>query len=1109
MRKLYFLFCLLVIANFSKAQSTYHISCADIFISEYDEPGPGYGGSKVIELYNPTNSAINLSNYNLSVENNGNCNITNTFYLPSYLLQPDSVYVINNGTSGNVDPLVAAERDTTWSNLNFNGNDVIYLINSFNGDTLDMIGFKCVVFPSSPGFPVGVADSTHNITLVRKPYISFGEKDWNVSRYQWDVYPGSTFSFVGWHTMYPCGYHPTVGFETNTDTVLESVGSHQIPLTLQYPNGDTTFVTVQVIGGSATSGSDYNTTTQTLVFLPYSQYASGYLANDTIHIIDDLIPEPTESVQFLITSTFNKSSLVDSFNGNHTLYILDNDFAPQISFTQPTYWAVNENFGTMYLPIQLNQIPSASYSVTVAVNLLASTTQPADYIFTTQTITFPAGKQYDTIAFTIVDDCITEGVESPVLQLYNPTNGATLGTDSVLLIDINPNDSLPNILFPASTSYIESAGSITVPVALSHRYCDTVVVYTNINGTGTAIWNVDYNNISQNDSIIFYPGDSLKFITLHIIDDNIQESTESIIIDISTINNGVTNVYGSTTVFIQDNDGPPVYSFLTPFGISVNETATTYQIPVAANGAIGATPYTVNVYFDAVNSTATSGSDFTFTNQTVTFTSPKDTQYFAVTVINDCLPENLETIKLKLRNAVNGTLGNDSIYTLNINQNDTLPNAYVLSATTSIVENAGSAYIVVGLNQPFCDTVKVQVNLANNTAIAGSDYNNTSFPTTLVFPPNTIGPLTVLIPIIDDNINEPTEWFDFNLTSVSNCTITNYSADSIIIIDNDPPTLIPSIQFQNTSANWIESVGTVQIPITITNPNSSPTSVTVTITGGTATSGSDYYATSPQVITFPANSSATQYFSVHIIDDLITEPTENLTIVLSNPTNSAQLGTNNTFSGSILDNDAVTLPSVQFAQTNYSYIESAGTISIPITISTPNNANLTFGYTLSGSATLNADYSMITTSPVSVVATYTSSSIQLHIVDDNLIESTENIILSLSAINNCTIGNNISCQISILDNDTTASSTGVTNLMKNSIKLFPNPVASNGILHSSGTDENMQFELYNILGEKMLTTTFAQQAIKLSEYNLNSGVYLYKIISKENGLVKEGKLMIK
>ena len=32
-------------------------------------------------------------------------------------------------------------------------------------------------------------------------------------------------------------------------------------------------------------------------------------------------------MQFLITSTFNKSSLVDSFNGNHTLYILDNDFA--------------------------------------------------------------------------------------------------------------------------------------------------------------------------------------------------------------------------------------------------------------------------------------------------------------------------------------------------------------------------------------------------------------------------------------------------------------------------------------------------------------------------------------------------------------------------------------------------------------------------------------------------------------------------------------------------------------------------------------------------------------------------------------------------------------
>ena len=48
--------------NFSQAQ------CTDLFISEYVE---GWSNNKALEIYNPTNLAIDLSSYSVSRYTNG------------------------------------------------------------------------------------------------------------------------------------------------------------------------------------------------------------------------------------------------------------------------------------------------------------------------------------------------------------------------------------------------------------------------------------------------------------------------------------------------------------------------------------------------------------------------------------------------------------------------------------------------------------------------------------------------------------------------------------------------------------------------------------------------------------------------------------------------------------------------------------------------------------------------------------------------------------------------------------------------------------------------------------------------------------------------------
>ncbi len=73
------------------------------------------------------------------------------------------------------------------------------------------------------------------------------------------------------------------------------------------------------------------------------------------------------------------------------------------------------------------------------------------------------------------------------------------------------------------------------------------------------------------------------------------------------------------------------------------------------------------------------------------------------------------------------------------------------------------------------------------------------------------------------------------------------------------------------------------------------------------------------------------------------------------------------------------------------------------------------------------------------------------------------------------------------------------------INLYPNP--SNGKLIVENTLENSTFELYDIVGRKVYTSSLSGNATQLDISSFNNGTYLYKII--QNGKpVKEDKLIL-
>ncbi|WP_299113877.1 lamin tail domain-containing protein [uncultured Winogradskyella sp.] len=109
-------------------------NCSELIISEYHEPqGAGTGNNKYIELYNPTNSTIDLTAYRIARYSNGATlpNIANL----SGSVGPYSTFLLSrNGAA------ITGDLVITGAALNFSGNDAMAL-QTINGENIDVIGF--------------------------------------------------------------------------------------------------------------------------------------------------------------------------------------------------------------------------------------------------------------------------------------------------------------------------------------------------------------------------------------------------------------------------------------------------------------------------------------------------------------------------------------------------------------------------------------------------------------------------------------------------------------------------------------------------------------------------------------------------------------------------------------------------------------------------------------------------------------------------------------------------------------------------------------------------------------------------------------------------------
>src|SRR5262249_45694084 len=109
------------------------------------------------------------------------------------------------------------------------------------------------------------------------------------------------------------------------------------------------------------------------------------------------------------------------------------------------------------------------------------------------------------------------------------------------------------------------------------------------------------------------------------------------------------------------------------------------------------------------------------------------------------------------------------------------------------------------------------------------------------------------------------------------------------------------LQFSTAAFTVNENQGTATITVTRTGGSNVPVSVSYATSNGTATAGSDYAAASG-TLNFAAGETS-KTFTVSITDDTAVESNETINLTLSAPTSGATLGSQNTATLTIVDND--------------------------------------------------------------------------------------------------------------------------------------------------------------------------------------------------------------
>ena len=738
------------------------------------------------------------------------------------------------------------------------------------------------------------------------------------------------------------------------------------------------------------------------------------------------------------------------FNPDTNHIIGDNDTATVTVI--PT--GVTEEGGTQNFDVVLNTsdgdggtailaptITGVNPGVTITAdveNFLADGTASAsDFTFNIQDITFNPGEgdgETRTLEITPTSDEIVEADETVALDFANTNSGfldiaATqvtfVGGDVTILEDATDTAALT----VSNATFDEDAGAVTVDVTLNAEVQDGFTIDAILTNITTS--DGDFISLDSSQGLTFSGSiGEVQTVSLTINDDAIVEGIETLEISLDNLVTATappvlidTSSVGTVTILEDATDTAAV----TVSNAIFDESAGTVTVDVTVDAAVEG-GFTVDASLTDI--TTESGDTVSVSPQTLTFVGGAgEVQTVTLEIVDDAIVELAETLEISLDNlatttAPAGAIDITSVGTVTISE-DADDTAAVTVDSVTVNEDAGTITVNVTLDAAVEGGFTVDAVLTDITTESGDTVSVS--PQALTFAGNVGEVQTVTLTIVDDAVVELAESLEISLANLS---VTSAPAESIDI--SSVGTVTISEDAADTAAVTVDSVtvnegdGTITVDVTLNADVEGGFNVDAVLADVTTASG-DTISTSPQTLTFAGNSGETQTVTLTIVDDSIVELTESLTISLDNlvttlaPADAIDITSVGTVT--IEDNDEaeITLTAITTEAseqpvgdgvTNASFTLNLSNESSTATVvnftATPDAEPLLGaireGFETSSLAHLQGDYRIladgveVTGNTLTIPAGATSVDITIEVIDDVVVEVTENFEFTLTSI---------------------------------------------------------------------------------------------------------------
>ena len=378
--------------------------------------------------------------------------------------------------------------------------------------------------------------------------------------------------------------------------------------------------------------------------------------------VDDNIQEQVETFRLVINTAPGTRAPLNKI-GNASIF--DNDSDPTILIDNAQ--VVEGTTGTNSITFTARLTSIAARAVSFTYDTVVDSQQPdatrratpgADFTAASNVrVTFPANQAAVTFTVPIVTDSINELDETFRVVLSNPTN-ATF-TSSAPTIDavgtIIDDDAAGVVSLGQATLRVDegvAGGIVNVPVSFTPNGTParpTTVDFTTVPGTATSAGQPDY--FGKSGRLTFNPGQTSKNITIEIVNDNIREGAETFSVRITAIDGATSGAaFGPTretiVTIIDDDPLPRVSVGPSPASFGEGEGSRNFIIALEGNTQ-SEQPVTVNYAFEDV--TAINNEDYIGTNGSVTFNLGGPRSFFVpVTLIDDNIFEGNELFRLRI-----------------------------------------------------------------------------------------------------------------------------------------------------------------------------------------------------------------------------------------------------------------------------------------------------------------------------------------------------------------------------------------------------------------------------------------------------------------------------